>query len=128
MCASHVRLAVAGGDKRPECHLVLAEVCRQLALVEPKSSPDRSKAMASAEEYAKAAHTAYSGLVGKRAKRGMAHCLRTLGRLKEDNKVGGLRRCWRCAWVIVGVYGLVYSGVPACESPVCVVCPHDTSS
>lgn len=80
-CAIITALAAA------ECQLVLGQVTRQLALAEPKASAARAAGLADAKEKATVAYTTYAGLVGKRAKRGMAHCHRLLGRLREDDKV-----------------------------------------
>lgn len=80
-CAITTALAAA------ECQLVLGQVTRQLALAEPKASAARAAGLADAKEKATVAYTTYAGLVGKRAKRGMAHCHRLLGRLREDDKV-----------------------------------------
>jgi len=71
----------------------LGRVLRNLALLEPKASSSRATTFGESREKLEAAKAGYSGLVGKRARRGTANCMVTLGRLKEDVGVSGhLRR------------------------------------
>ena len=83
---------------RTDCQLVLGRVMREMALLEPKGSTKWSEGLTTATENCQTAYMAYSDLVGKRAKRGMGHCLRTMGRIKEDR---GVRAC-RASDIVAG--------------------------